>query len=71
MIKRVEVKTYQETLICDECPGEIEMLATVMCLYSHPPQYPHVCPKCRTAVNVRGHTYPRTVIEEKTEVEDN
>ena len=44
MIKKTEVKTFEERLYCDKC-GE-EMKFTGMALCSYPMQYPHQCPNC-------------------------
>lgn len=44
MIKSEKVNVYMDRLYCDECGEEMEF--TGMVLASHPPQYPHACPKC-------------------------
>lgn len=54
-----EVRTYQNTYICDEC-GKGEMKPTGMMLTSNPPQFSHRCNACG-AEKIFCFQYPRIV----------
>lgn len=60
--KKIKVKVYQVTYICDAC-GVGEMVPTGVALMSNPPQYPHKCNKCGSENTLRSK-YPKTVYEQ-------
>jgi ribosomal protein S27AE len=61
VIKSKEVKVYRDSLYCEEC-GE-EMKFTGRTCLSHPPKYPHICPKCGKSIFMR-EKYPTIRYEE-------
>jgi uncharacterized Zn finger protein len=61
MIKKIELKTFQEDLYCESCGGQ--MFTTNIVLASYPAKYPHECVDCGEVFNVIGHSYPRITYE--------
>lgn len=57
MIKKQEIKTFVETLICDKC-GE-QMVFTGEGLLTYPPKFPHICMGCQNKT-VEEKIYPST-----------
>ena len=57
MIRREEVKTYRQRLICTDCGDE--MKPTGVALMSSPPQYQHACSKGH--LKVMSETYPNII----------
>ena len=62
-VKRVEVETYKEYLICDDCNEN--MIWNNYELTSNPPQYDHQCPKCGKVERTRGNVYPKLFCVDK------
>ncbi len=61
MIRRIEVKTYRERLICSKCDTEMEFEG--IALMSNPAQYPFRCPMCQKTLRTTV-IYPRIIHEE-------
>lgn len=56
----MEMKTYEVRLLCEEGGCDGEMKWTEVALMSNPPQYPHVCSKCRAKQTLVNRRYPFT-----------
>ena len=54
-IHSIEVKTYKNVYACPKC--KTLMVFDGVVLTSHPPLYPHTCPKCGYKDNLRAQ-YP-------------
>jgi len=50
---KMELKPYRVTLHCNECGGKMKQTGIV--LYSHPPQYPHLCENEHKAIMEKAY----------------
>lgn len=57
MEKKIEVRSFEISYICDRC-NEGTMIYTGVTLMSNPPQYPHRCDTCFNTQNLKN-IYPR------------
>ena len=48
---KIAVKPFKRVYLCDKCDTPVEF--TGMVLTSCPPQYPHLCPKCKEPITLR------------------